>query len=279
MNCCRAQDEPAEANYSHEFRIFNNHVKGAKLVAREMTEEEKAEADAGKNKKAPEKVAKGKGKEEDPTPEELAKWDEEKKEREEANERARGEWDALDDNTKFFRTCEDPFKEASIRFLPKEDASEETPDPSVLDTALEGDLLRNFESSVCDQKGCWVYFDKLVPAVEEFGAPSDAKSKKPPAKAKAATNEEVQKPTHGRAWLNLVPFLNSGVQTLTQRVFLSQIASSESNYPVTKREDQSEFMGGSGSNGAEGMEDTNQISALDIFMDQQTYVYVTIELS
>lgn len=132
-----------------------------------MTEEEKAEAEAGKNKKAPEKGGKGKGKEEEPTPEELAKWEEEKKEREEKNEKARADWDALDDNTKFFRTCEDPFKEASIRFLPKEDASEETPDPSIIDTGLEGDLLRTFESSVCDHKGCWVYFDKLVPPVEE----------------------------------------------------------------------------------------------------------------
>ena len=27
--------------------------------------------------------------------------------------------------------------------------------------------LRDFESSVCDNKGCWVYFDKIVPQEEE----------------------------------------------------------------------------------------------------------------
>ena len=44
--------------------------------------------------------------------------------------------------------------------------------------------LRDFESSVCDNKGCWVYFDKIVPAEEEEkDAPAGAK--KAPAKAPA----------------------------------------------------------------------------------------------
>jgi len=53
-----------------------------------MTEEEKAEAEAGKAKaKAPD--LKKKGLEAEPTPAELAQHAEEKKEREEANERAK----------------------------------------------------------------------------------------------------------------------------------------------------------------------------------------------
>ena len=92
-----------------------------------MTEEEKAEAEAVKNKKPVDN--KKKGKEEEPTPEELAKWEEEKREREEVNQKAKADWDALDDNTKFFRTCEDPFKEASIRFL-RDATIEDSADPS-----------------------------------------------------------------------------------------------------------------------------------------------------
>ena len=66
--------------------------------------------------------------------------------------------------------------------------------------------LRDFESSVCDSKGCWVYFDKIVPhEEEEKDAPTGGK--KPPAKAppkgKPQTTTEEAKPTHGRAWLNL----------------------------------------------------------------------------
>lgn len=128
-------------------RVVNQHFKGAKLVAREMTEEEKAEAEAGKNKKPAD--PKKKPKEEDPSPEELAKWEEEKREREEVNAKAKQDWDALDDNTKFFRTCEDPFKEASIRFL-KDTSVEDSPDPSTQDSELDQAELRAFESSVCD---------------------------------------------------------------------------------------------------------------------------------
>ena len=75
---------------------------------------------------------------------------------------------------------------------------------------------------------------------------SDPKAaKKPPAKSKAQNPEDVQKPTHGRAWLNLTPLLSPGTASLTQRVFLSQIAPSEANYPVTKRDDASELVSGS----------------------------------
>ena len=187
---------------------MNQHFKGAKVVAREMTEEEKAEAEA-KNKKVPD-AKKGAKKDEEPSAEELQKWEEEKKEREEANAKARAEWDALDDNTKFFRTCEDPFKEASVRFL-TDGTVEDAPDPSVQEVELENAALRAFESSVCDQKGCWVYFDKLVPREDETAVSSDPKAaKKPPAKSKAQNPEDVQKPTHGRAWLNLTPLLSPG---------------------------------------------------------------------
>ena len=112
-------------------------------MAREMTEEEEAEAEA-KNKKAPDAK-----KDEEPSAEELQKWEEEKKEREEANAKAKSEWDALDDNTKFFRTCEDPFKEASVRFL-TDGTVEDAPDPSVQEADLDNTALRTFESSVCD---------------------------------------------------------------------------------------------------------------------------------
>ena len=115
---------------------MNAHFKGAKVVAREMTEEEKAEAEAGKGKKAAPDNKRGAKKDEEPSAEERQQWEDEKREREEANAKAKTDWDALDDNTRFYRTCEDPFKEASVRFL-TDTAVEDAPDLSTQTAELE----------------------------------------------------------------------------------------------------------------------------------------------
>lgn len=210
-------DDPNEGNYNYEVRVSNKHFKGAKIVAREMTDEEKNEAEAAKGKKPVD--PKKKGKEEEPTAEELAKWEEEKREREESNNKAKTDWDALDSNTKFFRTCEDPFRSSSIKFM-QDETVEDAPDPALQKSDFDETGLRTFESSVCDQRGIWVYFDKIVPQEEETAANVDPKAKKAPAKSKAPTSDEVQKPTHGRAWLNLTQLMEPGASCVNQRVFL-----------------------------------------------------------
>jgi len=45
------QDDPAEQVYSYELRFMGQQLKGGKIVPREMTEEEKAEAEAAKSKR------------------------------------------------------------------------------------------------------------------------------------------------------------------------------------------------------------------------------------
>ena len=93
-------------------------LKHAKVHPRELTEEEKAEIEAAKNVKGkapPAKDAKGK-KEEEPSKEELERIEREKKEKEEKERKFREEWDALDEDTKFYRTKEDIFKEPCIKF-------------------------------------------------------------------------------------------------------------------------------------------------------------------
>ena len=126
------QDDPSEQAYSQDVRFYDMTFKGAKTVAREMTEEEKQEVDANKGGKKAPPASKGKGgKEEEPTAEELEAAEKAKQEREEQNEKLRQEWESLDENTKFFRTNEDPFKEASIRFMQAPDAEEDAPNPSI----------------------------------------------------------------------------------------------------------------------------------------------------
>ena len=90
-------------------------VKNSKIQPKELTEEEKAEADA-KNAKGGKAPPKGKGaKEEEPTAEELERQEKARLEKEEKERIAQAEWDALDEETKFHRTHEDPFKEPAIR--------------------------------------------------------------------------------------------------------------------------------------------------------------------
>ena len=86
------------------------------MFPRELSEEEKAEAEAAKNTKGKAAPPKGKGapKEEEPTPEELAKQEAEKAAKEEAQRLWQEEWDALDEEEKFHRTNEDIQKQPCI---------------------------------------------------------------------------------------------------------------------------------------------------------------------
>ena len=85
-------------------------------------------------------------------------------------------------------------------------------------------IFSKFESAVCDARGMWVYFDKVVPQDEEAeAADPKAKGKKAPAKGKPASATEETRPTYGRAWVNLTPLMHPGATKMTQRVFLNQI--------------------------------------------------------
>jgi hypothetical protein len=56
--------------------------------------------------------------------------------------------------------------------------------------------LRQFESAVCegDRKGCWVYFDKIVPKEEEIPNPAAKKPIAPPKGKGPAVGVEELKP-------------------------------------------------------------------------------------
>ena len=91
------------------------HLKNGRAIPRELTEEEKKLAE--EKTKKPAAATDKKKKEEEPSAEELERIAQEIKERELLNSRRKEEWQALDDNTKFFRTCEDSTKEPAIRFI------------------------------------------------------------------------------------------------------------------------------------------------------------------
>lgn len=94
-------------------------IKGAKVFPKELTEEEKAELEAAKNTKPGGKPAPAKDpkkKEEEPSAAELERIEKERREKEERMKKLQEEWDALDEETKFYRKNEDIFKEPCIKF-------------------------------------------------------------------------------------------------------------------------------------------------------------------
>lgn len=102
-------------------------LKNAKVCPRELTEDEKAEqaaaaggkgAPAGKQPPAPAKDPK-KGPAtgpEEPSKEEQERLEKERLAKEERDRKLKEEWDQLDEETKFFRTSEDIFKQPCIKF-------------------------------------------------------------------------------------------------------------------------------------------------------------------
>jgi len=99
------------------------------MIAREHTEEEKAEVEASKAQKKPAAPAKGQA---PPAvdPAVLEQLKEDIKTRNEQNEQLKTEWESLTANQKFFRLCEDPFREPAIRFVKEMAASQEGLEPS-----------------------------------------------------------------------------------------------------------------------------------------------------
>lgn len=114
-------------------------------------------------------------------------------------------------------------------------AEEESRPGNTQEQNIIGAALRKFESQVIDDRGCFIYFDKIVPAEEENHdekAGGKKAAPKAPAKkqAKDAVVEEA-KPTHCRGWFDLTPLMHPGVKSVTQRVFINLCSKEESAYP------------------------------------------------
>jgi hypothetical protein len=104
------------SNFMYEICVLGMDAKGGKVIPRALTEEEREEHEANSKNKGKTPAPKGKQKEEEITTEEQERLDKEKNETEEKERRLQEEWDALDEDTKFYKTYEDSHKEPSIKF-------------------------------------------------------------------------------------------------------------------------------------------------------------------
>eukprot|EP01017_Pseudomicrothorax_dubius_P014690 TRINITY_DN1715_c0_g3_i2.p1 TRINITY_DN1715_c0_g3~~TRINITY_DN1715_c0_g3_i2.p1 ORF type:complete len:160 (+),score=69.02 TRINITY_DN1715_c0_g3_i2:273-752(+) len=103
-----------EANpfFQYSMRFSGMETKDGKILPRQQTEKEIREAEEA----AAAKKKGGKKDDKKLTPEEAEAIRRAQEEEEEAERRIKAEWDALDEDTKFYRTHEDKYKSASIRF-------------------------------------------------------------------------------------------------------------------------------------------------------------------
>jgi len=271
-------------------------MKGGSVIPKQLSEEEKEEAEAAVKAKgkAPPKPKKGQ-EEEDPTPEELEQLEKQKAEKQELERKKQEEWEALDEDTKFYRTNEDSFKEPSIKFHievesrpetalegekddqakdqdqpnePQNEGEEQQPkthleDASVSETKMAEELIE-LEEYITDEKGCWIFFNKVLPKEDE--EVPDPKKKGKPAKGASA---EDDKPIYGRAWLDLSTLKEPGETKISARIYLKTTQLAQ---PKIENEE-----------GAEAQLEPNENEEVKeepkIFEDAQTYIKLDFETS
>lgn len=138
------------------------------------------------------------------------------------------------------------------------------------------------ESETVENKGAWIFFEKVIPKDDNADAPAAAAGKKaPPAKKAPAGGAPStdEKPTYSRAWLDLTPFLHPGATCTEQRVFLNQIQAIDAG--ISEKPETA----GAGSivasqkdvGGTEG--DMASVADEDMFAAAQTYIQLNVQLS
>mmetsp|Transcript_22914 Transcript_22914/g.35244 ORF Transcript_22914/g.35244 Transcript_22914/m.35244 type:complete len:468 (+) Transcript_22914:176-1579(+) len=276
--------EAAEDQYSYEIECSGIAMQDGKVVPRELTEEEKAEADANKGGQKGKPGKDPKKKEEEPSPEELERLEKERQEREEREKKLAEEWESLDPETKHIRHNEDIFKEPCIKMqnlliieqveklqanlaeIAEEDTAAKEPIQAEIDKLItqtnigtsfclkEGYELIELEEQTKHEKGCWLRFMKLPPSSNEAEAAGGKKDKK----GKGAVSDEM-KPTFARGWVSFADLQNPGSTECTQRVFLETCA------PIVKKQNE------------EGEEEEVEEEEFDkIFEEAKTYVQIKI---
>ena len=265
--------------YSYEVNLLGESLQEGKVIPKELSEEEKAEAEAakgGKGAKAP-PPPKGKKEDEGPRPgsDEAERLERERQEKEERDRQLAEEWDALDENERFFRSNEDIYKEPCIRFqrTVTEDPEEEGGEPTVYDvprmieSEKNGAQLLSLEESVKGEKGCWLFFNKLVLQGEEDPAAAAADPKKKAA-PKGGKPEEV-KNAFAVGWFDLADLAEPGETEVERRVFL-KTAAEKRGTPLPE----------GGAEGAEGApaEGEEQKDSEKVFEDARTYVHVRVSV-
>ena len=164
-----------------------------KLNQRELTEDEKKDADNKKKKPEPKK-----GKQEEPTKEELDKLEKERLEKEEKDRKYQEEWNALDEKGRFYKKKETPTEEPWLSFTKNSVSITKT-----------GERLIDLEDEINGINGAYIEFSKVPP-------PDEDPKKRP--KPKNMSPDDI-KPIICIGWVDFNDFhLNPGLKEISLRV-------------------------------------------------------------
>ncbi|EGR30045.1 tetratricopeptide repeat protein [Ichthyophthirius multifiliis] len=206
----KTTDEANPNLFTYTIKAFNGlECPEGKVHNREQTEKELKEQEEALLAKQQKKTAK-KGKDA-PPPEPVLTEEEQElirkaKELEEQEEKKRQEeWNALDEQTRYFLTQEDKYKCPWINW-----------EKSECSLQKQGLQLVVLEERVFDEKGEYIYFMKYPTLTEE----ELVKIKK--SKPKNLNLIDLN-PILMRAWVDLSEFQNPGTITITQRCFIQQV--------------------------------------------------------
>lgn len=208
--------ETQELNYV--LKIAGTEFSNGRFAKRELTEEEiKAMEESKKSKK--DQPKKGQAQAPEPTPEELEALERERKAKLEEQRRREEEWESLDEETKFYITMEDIYKNPCIVWEKDQGHTEARRFKTYSQKVIKSEeSLVEFEEFVEDAKGFYMDVFKIPKPVEED-----------PKKKKGKTVEEV-KPVHARAWVNLNMLTRPGCSSTNVRCRIEDLEGAEEKH-------------------------------------------------
>jgi hypothetical protein len=140
------------------------------------------------------------------SPEEKERVEREAREKEEKQAAYAKWWEEQPEQEKFQLYSEDKFREPRLYFAGPPPAEGAVQQPASFEITLSGAELQKFEQEINDNKGVWLYFDKMPPSEEEAAAKGGKPAAgKPGAKPGAPAGEEI-KPANGKIWIDLTQF-------------------------------------------------------------------------
>ena len=194
-----------ESDFDYSVAFCGVKFSGGRIVKREPTEEELKAAEQGKKKQPPPP----KGRVVEPTAEELAAQERERKLKEELEAQRKAEWDALSEDERYYKTKEDIHQFPFLLWEETKEGDERKFKTATLNKVHEGEELVTLEEKIEDDGRLCLEFSKLPPVVED-----DAKKK-----IKAKPGEEA-KPIYAKAWVDMSYFQTPSAQETIYRVQL-----------------------------------------------------------
>jgi len=194
-----------ESDYDYSLSVCGVKFSGGRIAKREPTEEELKAAEQGKKKQPPPV----KGKPVEPSAEELAALERDRKQKEEAEARRKAEWEALTEDERYYKTMEDIHQHGFLLWEQEKEGDGRKFKTATMEKEHTGEDLMTLEEEIEDSGRLKLEFSKMPPAAEDD----------PKKKAKAKPGEEI-KPVFAYAWVDMSFFRAPAAQETTFRIQL-----------------------------------------------------------